>query len=143
MVGRSPQVGRSLVVGHPPLTRPPHRAGRELPGPELPVRKGGFACPACSRAAPEPWSPPAACFPPWWSWATSSPWLLCGTGAGGASGLKMSKVSAWAAVASRHPCQEAEGEAGRGTGHLPPAPHFPEPSPSRPGAKYQHVMGKQ
>lgn len=129
VVGRSCR-GRSLVPGTP---RRPLRSG-----------KGG-GCPASSSpsegrfrllCSPEPWSRRAVCSLPWWSWATLSPWPLCGTGTGGAGGRRMSKVSplvatARAAVTSRHPVRRLR--AGRARGRLPPAPASPYALPFRPG----------
>lgn len=94
--------------------------------------KGGCACRAHRPAPPEPWSPRAACFLPSWSWATSSPWPPCGTGAGGARGCRMSKVrpmvaTPGAAVSCRQPARGLR--AGRSRGRLSPAPEFPYARP--------------
>lgn len=100
------------------------------------------ALPARSLGAPEPWSPRAACSPPWWSRATSSPWPPCGSGAGGAGGRRRRKVSRRpcpGAVTSRRrrPCRR-EREVGRGGGRLLSPRHFlvpPLPVPSRAAAR--------
>lgn len=86
-------------------------AGRAVPGAPLarPRAGKGGGCPPRAASAPSrraaplalpaaawgpaPWSPQAACFPPWWSWATSPPWSPCGSGAGGAGGRRRRKVS--------------------------------------------------
>lgn len=113
-----PQAGRSQVPGHPPPThtRLPSREGRGLPGIWPPAPKGGSACCAHSGAAPEPWSPRAACFPPWWSWATPSPWPRCGTGAGGAGGCRTCKVSASGSYHLDRVGAAVQGQEGEGTG---------------------------
>lgn len=97
---------------------------------------GSSACSARGCPAPAPWSPRAACFPPWWSWAMSSPWPPCGTGAGGAGGRGMSKVSAAGsslpgAAAGHRPCQGGW-RRGRPRGPPPSPLHFLVPSPSSP-----------
>lgn len=116
--------GRACGAG-PCLGAPPSPGREGSVRPHTAVRKGCSASSAHGRAAPEPWSPRAACFPPWWSWAISSRWLPYGTGAGGAGGRRMSKVSAAGSyrlgplVASR--CPASGLEAGRGDG--PPPSH--------------------
>lgn len=97
---------------------------------------GSSACSARGCPAPAPWSPRAACFPPWWSWAMSSPWPPCGTGAGGAGGRGMSKVSATGSslpgtAAGHRPCQGGW-RRGRPRGPPPSPLHFLVPSPSSP-----------
>lgn len=97
---------------------------------------GSSACSARGCPAPAPWSPRAACFPPWWSWAMSSPWPPCGTGAGGAGGRGMSKVSAAGSslpgtAAGHRPCQGGW-RRGRPRGPPPSPLHFLVPSPSSP-----------
>lgn len=97
---------------------------------------GSSACSARGCPAPAPWSPWAACFPPWWSWAMSSPWPPCGTGAGGAGGRGMSKVSAAGSslpgtAAGHRPCQGGW-RRGRPRGPPPSPLHFLVPSPSSP-----------
>lgn len=97
---------------------------------------GSSACSARGCLAPAPWSPRAACFPPWWSWAMSSPWPPCGTGAGGAGGRGMSKVSAAGSslpgtAAGHRPCQGGW-RRGRPRGPPPSPLHFLVPSPSSP-----------
>lgn len=129
-VGRSRR-GRSLVPGTP--SRPQLPRGRKggCPASSSPS-EGRLRLPALRPAPPEPWSPRAACFLPSWSWATSSPWPPCGTGAGGARGCRMSKVrplvaTPEAAVYCRHPARGLR--AGRARGRLPPAPKFPYARP--------------
>lgn len=107
-------VGRSCRQGGPwswcPPVRPhPGKGGGCRPG-AASERQLRSLC--RSFGAPEPWSPRAACFLPWWSWATSSLWPLCGTGAGGAGGHRMSKVSPW---------------------RLPPGPLAPATAPAKGG----------
>lgn len=88
------QAGRSRVLGRPPST-PAFQAGKGGIHRSLAAGSEGrlpLLCPP--PAAPEPWSPRAACFLHWWSWAMSLPWPPCGTGAGGAGGCRMCKVSA-------------------------------------------------
>lgn len=123
-----PAGGASAVPG--PLRPALSREGRGLPA----SRRVPKAAPRLhpQPGVPEPWSPQVAFSPPWWSWATLSPWLLCGTGAGGAGRRRMSKVSRWRLLLwagcwrrRTPPLPKGAGGGAGARGRLPLTPAFP------------------